>query len=197
MRNPSASWGFTLVEVLVALAIGGLVTLTAAATAAAIPDVAGRADAQLAGALRSVAVRTQLREWLRASYASRDSTYDAAFTGVDGPRSGTDALRFPLVDPTATVRGRASIVLAIDGNPDGSSSLVAEIQPESGSRTRIELVPGAGFLEARYLYFVSSEPRWFTGWGSEVERPSAVRLWIDGEDLDPLLRMPLTVWLRS
>lgn len=197
MKNVTSRQGFTLIEVIVAIAIGGLVTLTAAGTAASIVELTDHADAHLSDTLRSAAVRTQLREWLRASYASRDSTYDAAFTGIDGPRNGTDALRFPLVDPTAIVRGRASIVLAIDADRGSSPTLVAEIQPEFGAPTRVELIPGADFLEVRYLYFVSSEPRWFAGWSSEVERPAAVRLWIDGDNLEPLARMPLTVWLRS
>lgn len=197
MKDRISGQGFTLVEVIVAIAIGGLVTLTAAATAASTLELTDRADAHLSGTLRSAAVRTQLREWLRASYASRDSTYEAAFTGIDGSRNGTDALRFPVVDPTATVRGRALVVLAIDDDRGSSPSLVAEIQPESGAPTRLELIPGADFLEVRYLYFVSSEPRWFAGWSSEVERPSAVRLWIAGDNLEPLARLPLTVWLRS
>lgn len=197
MKNTSSRRGFTLVEVVVAVAIGGLVTLTAAGTAASVLELTEHADAHLSGTLRSAAVRTQLREWLRASYASRDSTYEAAFTGFDGPQNGADALRFHVVDPTATVRGRASIVLAIDAAPGGGPSLVAVIQPEAGAATRVELIPGADFLEVRYLYFVSSEPRWFAGWSSEVERPAAVRLWIDGDGLESLARMPLTVWLRS
>lgn len=197
MRNRTSRQGFTLIEVIVAIAIGGLVSLTAAATASSVLELTDRADAHLSGTLRSAGVRTQLREWLRASYASRDSTYEAAFTGVDGSRDGADALRFPVVDPTATVRGRASIVVAIAAARGAGPSLVAEIQPEAGAATRVELIPGAGFLEVRYLYFVSSEPRWFAGWSSEVERPAAVRLWIDGEGLEPLMRMPLTVWLRS
>jgi prepilin-type N-terminal cleavage/methylation domain-containing protein len=189
--------GFTLIEVVVALAVGGLVALTAAATAASVPDLAGRADARLTRTLRSVAVRTQLREWLRASYAASDSTFGASFTGVDGPRPGTDALQFPIIDAAETMQGRASILLAIDRGADGRPALVAEIEPEHGTPRQIELVPGAHSLEARYLYVLSGEPRWFLGWGSRVERPVAVRLWIDGEDLDPLLRVPLTVWMRS
>lgn len=195
-RTFSAS-GFTLIEVIVALAVGGLVTLTAAATAAAVPDLTARADARLTSTLRAVAVRTQVREWLRASYASRDLSFDAAFTGVDGPQPGMDALQFALLDPTGDGSGRASILLAIDRRSDHSSSLVAEVRPEHGPTQRIELVSGARSLEVRYLYVVSSEPRWFLGWGSEVERPVAVRLWIAGPDLDPILQLPLTVWLRS
>jgi len=197
MTCARCSVGFTLVEVVAALAVGGLVTLTAAATVASIPELAARADANLSSTLRAGAVRAHLREWLRASHASGDSAYDGAFIGVDGPPTGTDVLQFPVADPLGTIAGRASIRLAIDGPPDGGSSLVAEIRPEHGPTRRIELVRGARRLEARYLYFVSNEPRWFTGWGSEVERPAAVRIWIDGENLHPLIRLPLTVWLRS
>lgn len=197
MRSLNSRNGFTLIEIMVAIAIGGMVTLTAAATAASIVKLTDRADAHLSGTLRSAVVRAQLREWLRASYASQDSTYEAAFTGIDGSRNGTDALRFHVLDPTPTVRGRASIVLAIDGDPGSRPSLVAEIQPEFGATVPIELIPGADFLEVRYLYFVSSEPRWFAGWSSEVERPAAVRVWVDGDSLEPLARLPLTVWLRS
>lgn len=197
MRSTARSAGFTLVEVVVALAIGGLVSLTAAVTAVSVPDIAGQAEARLIDVQRAAAVRGQLRRWLRASYASGDSTYEARFLGVDGPEPGTDALQFPVVDPTATISGRASIVLAVRQDAVGQSSLVAEIQPDIGEPRAIQLARGVTGLEARYLYAVSTEPRWFAGWSSEVERPIAVRLWIHGADLDNLLRLPLTVWLRS
>lgn len=187
--------GFTLVEVAVALVIGGLLTMTAAATVAAVPDLSSRADDHLSSRLRAAAVRSQLRAWLRASYADRDSAYDASFSGVDGPRPGTDALRFAVTGVIEGTSGRAIVLLGIEETPGGSSALVAEIEPERGARRRVVLVPGATRLEARYLYFVSAEGRWFQGWSSAVERPAAVRLWIGGESVHPLLRVPLTVWL--
>lgn len=187
--------GFTLVEVVVALVIGGLLTLTAAATVAAVPDLATRADDHLSSRLRAAAVRSQLREWLLASYADRDSTYDASFSGVDGPRAGTDALRFAVTGGIEGITGRATILLGIHRGPGDSSALVAEIEPERGARRRIVLVPGATSFEARYLYFVSTDGRWFQGWSSAVERPAAVRMWIDGESVSSLIRLPLTVWL--
>lgn len=195
MTRQRSAAGFTLVEVAVALVIGGLLTLTVAATVAAVPDLSTRADEHLSSRLRAVGVRGQLREWLRASYADRDSTYDASFSGVDGPRPGTDALRFAVTGEVAGIAGRATVVLGIEGDADTSSALIAEIEPERGERRRIVLVPGATRLEARYLYFVSTEGRWFQGWSSAVERPAAVRLWVDGESVHPLIRVPLTVRL--
>lgn len=191
-----AAAGFTLFEVLVALLIGGLVTLTAAATVGSVPELATRADERLTSELRAAAVRGQIRAWLRASYVDRDSTFDASFAGIDGPRPGGDALRFA-VQSIDGVDGRAILLLGIDGESGPAPALMVEIRPERGSPRRIVLVPGATELEIQYLYFVSGEGRWFLGWNSAVERPAAVRLWIGGRSLDPLLRLPITVWLRA
>lgn len=196
-RRQAIPSGFTLVEVIVALAVGGLVTLTAAATATTLPNLASSADARIGETLGAVAVRSQIRGWLVSSFATGDSLFEGEFTGFDGTLAGADVLRFPLRNPDEASPGRAVLTLAVGAIGGPEAGLVALIEPARGPIQTLPVAPAATGLEIQYLYFVSGSPRWYDGWQSRVERPAAVRLWLQGLGLPDLLRLPITVWLRG
>ena len=196
-RSRRGMAGFTLVEVMVAIVIGGLVTLTAAATATAVPDLASGADIRLNETLRTVAVRRQIRDWLTASYATGDSAFAGEFLGYDGPVPGSDALRFQTLNADPLLPGRALLSIAIAEPGSGEKGLVAIITPDRGRSVTLPLAPEATGLEVQYLYLISGNPRWFDGWSSSVERPAAVRLQLSGAGLPELLQLPITVWLQG
>jgi len=161
-RGSSRAWGagFTLVELLVALSIAGIVVLMAHGLFAAAGD-AGRALREARAALDREA---NSRRWLAATFLSLDvgTSGDAAFVGQPD--------RVALSAWQLTAEGwfeRRRVVL---GRED--DRVVAALAPG----TPLVLADSVTSLDFDYLLEPGAEARWVRQWISPVSAPIALRM---------------------
>lgn len=199
------SAAFTLLELLVALAVSGAVALGVYAAVSVSADVAARGRDAVDGALKREAATAALRRWLEgAAVSSGDEP--ARFEGEDGTSLGlpSDELFFTTTDPwllgdsgeLTWIRLR---VAAVD------SGLVADygaIRPDqvlkSGDRRRVSVLPQVRGMDFRYFVTLGDQRRWFSGWSSRVRLPRAVTLQFyttGGDTLPRELRAPMLIKL--
>lgn len=150
--------GFTLVEVLVALAVSAIVALAAHRGAAVAGDLFARAATGREAAMRAVSVRRRIAGWLRSAYVAGPDD-PRGFTGVDGTANGgvpDDGIRFVTLTPGPLRHGRALVEIGIDRDPGtaeaGLVADVADVAPEiqrRGRTNRDRTSPRAGSDFAR------------------------------------------------
>lgn len=168
--------GFTLVEMLVALAVAGLVVAAGRAALAAVEDASARSRAARESALGAVAVRTTLQEWLRSAHA-----FFAGVNRAEGmiPR---DEVVFAVADAGALRPGAHRIRLWIQPEGYGAAhGLLAELTPLSGPAgaapaETIPLVPAAAGLDVTYRVKLKEGERWVSAWSPESGLPRAIEL---------------------
>lgn len=186
--------GFTLVEILVAVAITGLVALLLHRSLAELHRLGDRAAAARSRGAQSAAVRRQITSWLRGVYVDPMSGV-IRFDGIDGVASsgGGDRLAFWTTADGLDGGGPSQVSLEIEPGV----GLVAYVADRTMSITpdprRVVLAPGADRLEARYYVELGLERVWLPTWSSAVTTPVAVELRILGRDVAPLLRIPVLV----
>ncbi|HYR06289.1 MAG TPA: prepilin-type N-terminal cleavage/methylation domain-containing protein, partial [Longimicrobium sp.] len=207
---PRGTRGFTLIEVVVALVVSGVVA------AAGYGVLAGTADGRAAVArerearIPGPAVRATLDGWLRAAALWEGS---GPFRGRDrriGPLS-VDELSFTVQDGGALYPGRRRVTLWIERDrtraPHGLLAEVAPAERRDGERAdTLELAPTAVGLNVRYRAKVRRKDAWLDGWESERALPEALELAIlpapelvndpAADGLPDALRLPLSVPLR-
>lgn len=164
------SRGFTLIEVVVALAISGIVVLLAQRVFAA----AGDASRELRAAREALDRETNARRWLQAAFLSLDVGGEGG-----GPFSGRpDRAEFGtwLQRPGGWMEQRRAVLEVAGGGfraHAGDEILLAD------SVTRVEF---------DYLLEPGADTKWVREWISPVSAPLAVRLRIArGERVDTLL----------
>lgn len=178
MRWTGAGPGFTLLELLVVLAITGAVVVGLAGAVHLTADVAARGADAADDAHRREAVRSVVRRWLASAY-SGDGVVGAGFDGRDDRSADRDldVLSFSTLDPgplDAAAGERLRVRLRI---AEGDSGLVADYTSAGANERRtLILLPEARGLEVRYLVAIGDAPRWLTGWSSTVRLPRAVEL---------------------
>ena len=152
--------GFTLIEVLVALAIGALVVLLAHQVFATVVN-RGRT---LLAARESLDRTMNARRWLAATFLSLDVGTDSA-GGFDGR---VDRMAFAAWQRTADGWfERRRITLAREGD-----RLVAGVTPGAP----VALMDDVDDVAFDYLLEPGAEARWVREWVSPVSAPIAVRL---------------------
>jgi prepilin-type N-terminal cleavage/methylation domain-containing protein len=202
--------GFTLIEVIVALVVSGVVAAAGYGILAGVADgraaVAREREARIPGP----AVRGTLDGWLRAAALWEGS---APFRGRDrrvGPMS-LDELSFAVEDGGPLYPGRRRVTLWVERDRTlPLHGLLAEIAPaerRDGERTdTLALAPTAVGLNARYRARVRMKDAWLDGWDSGRTLPDALELSVipapelandpAGDGLPDVLRLPFTVPLR-
>lgn len=198
--------GFTLLELLVALAIGGAVILVVHTAVGVTTDVAARGRDVADRRLRIEAAQLVLRRWLEAAQVGAGEA-GASFRGQDEASGGVplDELTFLTLDPlmtTASAGAAARMTLRVDGE-----GLIAEYRhADGGTASRdgpdgtIVLLPAVRGLEIRYLVALGDQYRWFSGWSSRARLPAAVELRffpLPGDSLPVALRVPLLIRLPA
>jgi len=202
--------GFTLVELVVALTVTGVVVLAAHTGLAAITDGWARSHRAAMPVLNGATARSALEGWLRSATFLPGT---GPFRGVDVYRSGqsSDEVTFDAGDCGALRQGPCRVRLWVDRDPMTSrAGLLAElalvrdsivVSPET-----LTVAPAVTGLELRYLVPQPRGTAWVDGWESSDVLPRAVQLHlstleairlgpgaVDASRLPPLLRLPLTV----
>ncbi|HEX6367414.1 MAG TPA: prepilin-type N-terminal cleavage/methylation domain-containing protein [Longimicrobium sp.] len=209
-RNSPRRAGFTLIEVIVALVVSGVVA------AAGYGVLAGTADGRAAVArerearLPGPAVRGALDGWLRSAALWEGS---GPFRGRDrriGPLP-VDELSFTVDDGGALYPGRRRVTLWIERDrtrrPHGLLAEIAPAERRDAERTdTLELAPTAAGLNVRYRAKVRMKDAWLDGWESERVLPEALELEVlpapervndpAGDGLPDALRLALYLPLR-
>ncbi len=161
--------GFTLVEVLVALAVSGLVVLIAARIFAAVGD-GGKELRESRSALDREA---NARRWLQAAFLSLDVGQDS----VAGPFEGrADRVRFGTWLQTADgwfVERRLELRL------QGGAFVAAAASTEQGAGqdgSRVVLADSVSDVAFDYLLEPGENTTWVREWSSPVSAPWAARI---------------------
>lgn len=209
-RAGFARAGLTLVELVVALAVAGIVVTGGYAAFGFVADQREAASARAERDQRAARVRAALTLWLANAAVGRDA--DRAFRGLGGSTglgaagapgipSGTgadDRLAFLTHAPSPLPHrsARVSIRVLRDSTPM-PQGVVAELTPLPAGRTeRLTLSREATGLDIRYLASFSGERRWLPSWVSTSVLPAAVEVrLLPADSLDPLLARPILVAL--
>ncbi|SRR6266568_1787186 len=155
--------GFTLIEVLVALAIGAVVVLLAQQLFAAVAERGKTLTAARTALDRSA----NARRWLDATFLSLDVGTEGA-AGFEG-RPDHAAFASWLLTPDGWFERR---MVSLARNNDRLVASVAPGQP-------ITLMDSVADLALDYLLEPGAESRWVREWVSPVSAPVAVRMRIE------------------
>jgi prepilin-type N-terminal cleavage/methylation domain-containing protein len=196
--------GFTLVEVLVAIGVAGVVALLVGTGFGAVVRMERRAAEARQSSMHGVAVRRQIALWLRAAVVN--GTADA--WDFDGSNRISEAgepdpvLRFTTAAPGPFETGTARLALRLDRDPDTPERGLVVVHPDSlggpdEEERRSELVPGATALVIRYLHSVEGTRMWTNQWQSSSRLPDAIEIRVFGDSIPPLLRVPLFIVPRG
>ncbi len=160
---PLSPFGFTLVELMVALAIAGLVVLTAQRLFAA----AGDAGRTLCVAREALDRQSNARRWLAATFLSLDVGSDSAGS-FEGRRDHVVFSAWELTPDGWFERRRVSLGQA-------GPHLVAQALPGEP----ITLADSITSVDLDYLLEPGAESRWVREWVSPVSAPLAVRMRVE------------------
>lgn len=205
-RPPAAvprTAGFTLIEVLVGLAVGGIVVLAGFAALATVQDRAAHAKEASLEALRGASARATLVDWLDGARL-QSSDLGVAFQGLDAVEHAlpADELGFPTSARTPLEAPITFVYLTIATDPASlERGLVAELVGALADEpVRVELVPQAVDMHIRYLPDVDGPVEWTESWIGQEQLPRAVELTLvarPDDPLPPLLRLPIRVPLAT
>jgi prepilin-type N-terminal cleavage/methylation domain-containing protein len=155
--------GFTLVEVVIALAVGGMVVLAAHQLFAVVADTADRVPVAARATNRARNQERFLRELLARAEVGSDS--------AERFNAQPNLIRFISWCPTpGGWLERCAVELALS-NANDSVALDARWM---GRRSRLVTRPG----RARFLYLRSASGggEWLSRWGDAISAPLAVRI---------------------
>ena len=169
--------GFTLLEVVVALAVAGAVTAGAYGILLSVSASRDRVVRERERVLPAVAARQALTTWL-AGAATLDQ--GGPFRGIDrrdGPLPA-DELSFVVGDGGTLHPGPRRIRLWVERRfAAPRHGLLAEIgMIEGGPTDTLEVAPGAAGMNVRYRTQVKGVDRWVDWWSAATDLPDAVEL---------------------
>jgi prepilin-type N-terminal cleavage/methylation domain-containing protein len=169
--------GVSLMELLVAIALGGVAVSVGAATLSVLVDSAERQRADAVNAISTVAARRVMTDWI-ASASLGDASADT-FRGERRDIAGepADELSFQTLAPTP-VGSPAVISLGISRSVTGETAgLVLGARPlRGGTPLRWIVDSSVTALRIEYLVGVDSAARWLPGWISASMLPQAIRI---------------------
>jgi len=151
--------GFTLIEVIVALAIGALVVLLAERLFAAVGD----ASRELSAARTALDREANARRWLAASFLSLEAAPDAG--GFAGYRDRLTFTSWQEAPEGWFARRRVTVGRVGD-------HVIAAVEPGDS----IRLADSVTSLGLDYLLEPGSDAHWVREWISAVSAPLAIRM---------------------
>lgn len=178
-RERAAAAGFTLLEMVVALAVTGLAVSAAYAGLASLADARRTSRAASEPLAAAAARRRALTGWLRSAYFLFGSTH------LQDGATSRDAVSFAVPDGGPLHPGPHRVDLYVDLNPTTSArGLVAVLTPLRGASPgppdTVVLAPEATGAEIRYRVQERGERRWVVRWqGDDQGRatlPDAIRV---------------------
>lgn len=189
--------GFTLLEVLIGLAVASLVLLSGMAALGTVSGYADRAEAAANDAVAGASQRALLVDWLAgARYrAPTGEQFEGMQQDLDGIMQ--DLLFFPTTARTPIDGPYTAVGLYIDVDPETPErGLVAEL---TGSRLgeearRFEIVPEAASMDIRYLAAGDGLVEWVELWQGRNGLPRVIEITLTaapGDSLPLLLRYPI------
>lgn len=203
MSRAHSPSGMTLLELVVALAVGGMALAAGGAAFAFLSDrrVAMMAEADRDG--RALSARRALEHWFSEVWLAPDGR-GTAFRGIDGTRRAhegelaDDEVSFLTAAPTP-LGGDATLVrlfvARLPGSDDGA--LVAEFRDaRPGAARRVTLAEGVAGFDARFYTQAFGRTEWLDSWASGTLLPGAVELRLvaaAGDSLPAALRLPITI----
>jgi hypothetical protein len=193
-----------MIELIVALAISGVVAAAAYAAVRFAADASARLRDARTSALSGSAARLTLEGWLRGA-----TFVDGAdrFVGLDRRGEGRplDEVTYGVADAGAQRPGPHRVRLWIDrSQATRADGLVAELTPIRAGvlalPETLQLAPGAVGLRMRYRVRVLGRERWVDAWESSRELPRAIELQVvapagtaPATPLAPLWAVPMVV----
>jgi prepilin-type N-terminal cleavage/methylation domain-containing protein len=194
--------GFTLLEVIVGIAVGGVVLLAGFAALATVHDRSTHTLEAMTPTVEGAGVRATLVAWLSgAQLRAEEIQTDFQFLPARDTGADSDELTFPTRAPTPlevpVTEVRLRVVEAPEGGP-GATLLVAELRYGIGDEPLIiPLVPGIRAL--RILCYPNEDGA--RGWEEDCtpslqQLPRGIELRLETdhpERLPPLLRYPIRV----
>lgn len=200
--------GFTLAELLVALAVAGLVVAAAQSLLGTLGDFSRRSQAARDPVLRGAAARSALTAWFRAAQRPDSLLH---FLGRHGSVGGeaVDELAFTIEDGGRLWSGPHRVHLWVDRDPQTPrQGLLAAMTPlYSGGAAPAEtlsLAVQATGLAIRYKIIDNGRERWVSEWQSDWQLPLAAELHVtrlgrvrlgavDENALPPLIDLPMVL----
>lgn len=188
----------TLLELVVALAVGGTALAAGGAVFATLVDrrIALLADADATA--RALAARRTLVSWvsqLRTDYSS-----DGALTGAHGTqRTAAGTLADDALSVVTMADGTPQQVRLFVDRSLEPSALVAELTAADALTHRLVLASDIVGFEVTYLTAAFGHSEWRRSWGGAL-RPLAVQMQLrarDGVALPAPLQLPITIPLAS
>ena len=191
--------GMTLIELLVALTITGLVL---AAGYAAFSTIADRREAIAAiteEAVRAASVRATLSDWLAGARMDIQSSQET-FRGLDGVSDDLPDDQLTFLTAAGTPLGERETIVRLLIDRDEATperGLVAELSDRRRrALRRLELLPAASSLDLQYLFGMQGARRWLPSWISSSVMPVGIQATIGAvstDSLPPLFRLPIVV----
>jgi prepilin-type N-terminal cleavage/methylation domain-containing protein len=210
-RRPASLAGFTIVELLVALVVTGMVLSVAYGALHVAGQATARVRRERVAALEGPSARAALDGWLRAATLAGGSE---AFVGLADGRGGggdrTDEVSFAVLDAGSLRPGPHRVRLWIGSDSAaGRRGLLAELRPIRGvgetPAETLRVAPAATGLALRYLVRATNREWWTDAWQSYEQLPAAVELRVlagpatGSSGLPPILALPVRVplgWTR-
>ncbi len=194
--------GLTLIELLVALTITGLVMVSGYGALSVMVDHRARVMTATDAVATTAAKRRMLEGWLRGARLTIEG--DATFEGLHGIDEDRpdDALTFVTNAPTPIGTNETVVRVYIDRDEKTPESglTVSLSDRKGGAARRLEIDPRATGLDIQYLSGLFGKRAWLESWVSTTVLPSAVRLTASAEAADSLpslLRPAIVVPLGS
>ena len=171
VRRVRARRAFTLLEVIVTIAVGSLVVLGARAMLGMVADGGVATRKAAVAADRAANAEAELRRLLRDLEVGTGQAM--RFSGAP------DKARFSSWCPVAGGWvERCRVVLAIEAGAS-RAAVVATLSSGDGPTDRLELRSGFDRGELLYLSDASLGGRWFRIWGEGITAPLAIGLAVD------------------
>jgi prepilin-type N-terminal cleavage/methylation domain-containing protein len=192
----TARRGLTLLELTVALAVGGVALTVGSAALATLADHRAEALAAADADDRALAARQLVTGWVTAARVGPGTEFAATSRERRTPTGviADDSLSF--VTAADGIPRRVHLFVDRRASP---AAFVAELESDRGESARIVLADSIVGVEARVLSAAFGVRAWRRAWIGAL-RPSAVSLRLQGRDgasLPLALRMPITIALAS
>ena len=177
--------GFTLIEVVIALVISGVVALLAYGTMQAGFDSRDRLDQYRRNSESVATLRAFLVDALRHPADASESGYPSFVLNSGATATGvnTDGLRFVSRGVTSPLGAGARWLVTVTTSGDGLH-LSAEPLDDPGLGRIASAVPGIRGMRVQVMAD-AAQPVWRDDWTSTRQTPAAVRLQLTGADGTP------------